>query len=234
MTKSKAYYQAYLVLDCLSDEEYSLIPQELLDDIKSKMEVDPTIKIDSSIPLEKQKIDEKAYDVLEKVIKAIERNYGKDAIDNPNKYATNVKKRKKNDDDEVSIGEESSRKKPTPKPTLEVERESSTVQERRFKELQTENLKLQGIIKALEEENKKIEKARELFVDYKEVLTLKDVRIKKLSDEVDELKKSNAELNSYIQKVPKVLRKIFIRDYQKTLPIPSNSEGVVIKIDESK
>ena len=28
MTKSKAYYQAYLVLDCLSNEEYSLIPKD--------------------------------------------------------------------------------------------------------------------------------------------------------------------------------------------------------------
>ena len=88
MTKPKAYYQAYLVIQCLSKEEYSLIPKELLDEIKSKMEVDESIVVDKAIPLEKQKIDDKAYDILDRVIKAIEKKYGADAIDNPNKYAT--------------------------------------------------------------------------------------------------------------------------------------------------
>ena len=90
MTKPKAYYPAYLVLQCLSKEEYSLIPKDLLDEIKNKMEVDETIKVDSTIPLEKQKIDEKAYDILDRVIRAIERQYGSDAIDNPEKYAEKV------------------------------------------------------------------------------------------------------------------------------------------------
>ena len=90
MTKAKAYYQAFLVLKCLSKEEYSLIPKRLLDEITSKMEQDPNITVDSTIPLEEQKIDEKAYDILDRVIKAIERAYGSDAIDNPEKYATSV------------------------------------------------------------------------------------------------------------------------------------------------
>ncbi len=212
MTKAKAYYQAYLVLDCLSKEEYSLIPKELLEEIKLKMEPDPDIKVDSSIALEKQKIDEKTYDILDRVIKAIERAYGSDAIDNPEKYATDTQKQEKKEKqqpiEEIDLGIEVEEKKPN----IKAEKAPENA-----KDLKEENLKLHNIIKALEEENKKISEAKTLYYDYKEVVAKKDERIRALKQENDALKRNNEELIETIQKVPKLVRKIFIKDYQKML-----------------
>ncbi len=209
MTKGKAYYQAYLVLDCLSEEEYSLIPNELLEGIKMKMEEDPEIKVDSSVPLEKQKIDEKTYDILDRVIKAIERAYGADAIDNPEKYAiVNEEETKKQDKaEEFDLDIEFEEKPKTKKDKVPEN----------AKELKEENLKLHNIIKALEEENQKISEAKELYYDYKEVVAKKDEKIRGLRMEIEALKKSNDELHEMIEKMPKLLRNIFIKDYQKML-----------------
>jgi len=209
LTKGKAYYQAYLVLDCLSEEEYSLIPNELLEEIKMKMEEDPEIKVDSSVPLEKQKIDEKTYDILDRVIKAIERAYGADAIDNPEKYAiVNEEETKKQDKaEEFDLDIEFEEKPKTKKDKVPEN----------AKELKEENLKLHNIIKALEEENQKISEAKELYYDYKEVVAKKDEKIRGLRMEIEALKKSNDELHEMIEKMPKLLRNIFIKDYQKML-----------------
>ena len=213
MTKPKAYYQAYLVLDCLSKEEYSLIPKSLLDEITSKMEKDDSIKVDKTIPLEKQKIDEKTYDILDRVIRAIEKAYGKDAIDNPEKYAKI---------DEIEVDLEPPKKenvKPQnnnnfAKPNDNRQNDNSR---KRLRELEDENIRLKGIISALEEENKKIDKAKELFIDYKEVVSKKDSKIKELNEEINELKKANSELHSQIESLPKLVRKIFIKDDVKML-----------------
>jgi len=213
MTKPKAYYQAYLVLDCLSKEEYSLIPKSLLDEITSKMEKDDSIKVDKTIPLEKQKIDEKTYDILDRVIRAIEKAYGKDAIDNPEKYA-------KIDEIEVDI-EPPKKENVKPqnnnnfaKPNDNRQNDNSR---KRLRELEDENIRLKGIISALEEENKKIDKAKELFIDYKEVVSKKDSKIQELNEEINELKKANSELHSQIESLPKLVRKIFIKDDVKML-----------------
>lgn len=213
MTKPKAYYQAYLVLDCLSKEEYSLIPKSLLDEITSKMEKDDSIKVDKTIPLEKQKIDEKTYDILDRVIRAIEKAYGKDAIDNPEKYA-------KIDEIEVDI-EPPKKENVKPqnnnnfaKPNDNRQNDNSR---KILRELEDENIRLKGIISALEEENKKIDKAKELFIDYKEVVSKKDSKIQELNEEINELKKANSELHSQIESLPKLVRKIFIKDDVKML-----------------
>lgn len=213
MTKPKAYYQAYLVLDCLSKEEYSLIPKSLLDEITSKMEKDDSIKVDKTIPLEKQKIDEKTYDILDRVIRSIEKAYGKDAIDNPEKYA-------KIDEIEVDI-EPPKKENVKPqnnnnfaKPNDNRQNDNSR---KKLRELEDENIRLKGIISALEEENKKIDKAKELFIDYKEVVSKKDSKIQELNEEINELKKANSELHSQIESLPKLIRKIFIKDDVKML-----------------
>lgn len=206
MTKSKAYYQAYLVIGCLSKAEYNLIPKELLEEIKSKMEVDESIKVDKTIPLEKQKIDEKTYDILDRVISSIEKAYGKDAIDNPGKYQEEAKK--KNDNEKVfefEIGET--------QPIVKNEKEKALGQgplnTYNEKELKEENLKLKGIINALEAENKKIEEAKELYYDYKEIVAKKDNLIDELKTENESLKKSQEELKTMLDRIPKLVRKIF-------------------------
>ena len=213
MTKAKAYYQAYLVLDCLSQEEYSLIPKDMLRDIESKMERDPEIVVDSTIPLEKQKIDEKTYDILDKVIRAIERAYGKDAIDNPEKYAKldeePPKKVNVNQPVEIEVDDFT-----MPPPKKEPNKPSSSDN---INELKAENIKLHGIIDALEAENKKIEEAKALFMDYKEVMAQKDEKIRQLTAENSDLRRNNDELHQSIESMPKIVRKIFLKDVQRLL-----------------
>ena len=202
MTKPKAYYQAYLVIKCLSKEEYSLIPKVLLDEIESKMEKDDSIYVNPTIPLEKQKIDEKTYDILDKVINAIEKNYGKDAIDNPEKYA----KIEEKDDDDIFADTEPKAKK-----------EGNLSTSNKVSELENENIRLKGIITALEEENKKIDEAKNLFNEYKTLVASKDKKIKLLNDEIIVLKNNNQALYDDLNKVPKLVRKIFVKDDIKRL-----------------
>ena len=77
LTKEKSLYQVKLILDYLPEEEYKLIPQDLINYVEDNFEYDENITIDPSIPLEKQKLDNKTYDFLEKMMKKIERNKAK-------------------------------------------------------------------------------------------------------------------------------------------------------------
>ena len=52
MTKEKAYYQAYLILEKLPKEEYELIPEKILDEIKSKMEYEAIKSYEQAIKIE--------------------------------------------------------------------------------------------------------------------------------------------------------------------------------------
>ena len=72
ISKAKALYQVKLILDYLPDEEYKLIPKETIEYIDNNFEYDENFSIDPKIPLEKQKIDGKAYEMLDKIVKATE------------------------------------------------------------------------------------------------------------------------------------------------------------------
>lgn len=74
LTKAKAMYQVWLVIEGLSEKEKKLIPKELIDEIKNTMEIDESISIDFSIPLEKQINDEKVWKTLDNIIKKVEAN----------------------------------------------------------------------------------------------------------------------------------------------------------------
>ena len=78
MTKEKALYQTKLILDCLPSQEYDLIPKDLIEYIKTNMEYDKNIKIDPNIEIEEQDIDEKTYQMLDKILKRVETNLQKD------------------------------------------------------------------------------------------------------------------------------------------------------------
>ena len=201
MTKPHAYYEAYLVLQCLSKTEYNLIPKSLLDEITSKMEKDDSIKIDPSIPLEKQKLSEKTYGILDKVINAIEKEYGKDAIDHP-ENVTVKEDIKKDADIEIDLSNNDFKPQADPKSSSK---------------LQEENFKLQGIIETLKKENEKVGKAKELVLDYKGLVEKKDMEIEKLKEQVTKLQGDNADLYNQIQQVPRIFRKIFIKDDVKLL-----------------
>ena len=55
-TKAKSLYQVKLILECLPEEEYKLIPEETINYIEDNFEYDENIAIDPNIPLEKQNI----------------------------------------------------------------------------------------------------------------------------------------------------------------------------------
>ena len=68
-----------------------------------------------------------------------------------------------------------------------------------------ENIKLKDLIKKLEKENSKLPKAKKLLEEYQKVLKQKYNQIK-------ELKEKNSYLYEYIDNIPKLIRKIFIKE----------------------
>ena len=209
MTKAKSYYEAYLVLQCLSEVEYNLIPKDLLYEITSRMEKDDSIKIDPSIPLEKQKLSEKTYDILDRVINAIEKAYGKDAIDHPEDVVVEKKddtRRNKVTVEEIDLDYDAPQK-----PSYDYSRD---VPDSKLKE---ENIRLKNIIESLKQENAKVGMAKDLVIDYKNLVKKQELEISKLKEQVTKLQGDNADLNEQIQKFPKIIRRIFIKDDVKLL-----------------
>lgn len=169
LTKAKALYQVKLILDYLPKEEYELISKETINYIEENFEYDENIKIDPSIPLENQKIDDKAYEMLETIIKNAEKNKSTSNTSEISQYIKSVKESNKNYDAKI------------------------------------ENIKLKNIVELLKKENEKIPKAKVLLEEYKIALKQKDI-------EIERLKENNQNLYECIQKIPRVLRKIFIKD----------------------
>ena len=101
LTKAKALYQVKLILDYLPKEEYELIPKETINYIEENFEYDEKIKIDPSIPLENQKIDDKAYELLEKIINNAENNKSKSNTNDISQYIESVKESNKNYDAKI-------------------------------------------------------------------------------------------------------------------------------------
>lgn len=174
LTKAKALYQVKLILDYLPKEEYELIPQETIEYIEDNFEYDENISIDPTIPLEKQKIDDKAYELLEKIVEQTKKTKEKTNDKEISKYLEQVKKSNENFN------------------------------------IQIENIKLKNIIETLEKENEKIPKAKQLVEEYKEILKQKDI-------EIENLKENNKYLYECNQKIPKFIRKFFIKEDIKLL-----------------
>ncbi len=72
------------------------------------------------------------------------------------------------------------------------------------------NIRLKKLVQTLKNENSKIPKAKELISEYKEVLKQKD-------KEIENLKKNNQDLYNGIQRLPKIIRKIFLKDLELKL-----------------
>ena len=172
VSKAKALYQVKLILDYLPEEEYKLIPKETIEYIEDNFEYDENFSIDPNIPLEKQKIDDKAFEMLDKIVKSAE--------------MTKKENKSIKNDEMVSY--------------LKDIRESNRNYNARI-----ENIRLKNLVEILKKENSKIPKAKDLLSDYKDALKQKE-------DEIARLKKNNQDLYEYIQKIPKFLRKIFIKN----------------------
>ena len=162
ISKEKALYQVKLILDYLPKEEYSLISQETIDYIEDNFEYDENFTINPSIPLENQKIDDKAFEILDRIIKETEKN--------------------KQDESSIYVKEENQ----------EID-------------MKTENIRLKNIIKSLEKENMKIPKVKSLLEEYK-------IALKQRDNEILNLKEKNKQLYDSLHKIPKILRKIFIKE----------------------
>ncbi len=167
LPKAKAIYQVKLILDYLPEEEYKMIPQEIIDYIEDNFEYDENFTINPSIPLENQKIDDKAYELLDKIVK--------------------------------SVG--------STKESIQIKNNSKTDEyiESNNTDIEKENIRLNNLIEMLKVENSKIPKVKDLLEEYKIALKQKD-------DEILNLKAKNKELYDSLQKIPKILRKIFIKE----------------------
>ena len=172
ISKAKALYQVKVILDYLPEDEYKLIPKETLDYIEDNFEYYENFTIDPSIPLEKQKIDDKAYEILDKIVKSAETNK------KANKSINNAKM----------------------EAYLQMVRESNKNYNARI-----ENIRLKNLVELLKNENSKIPKARDLLSEYKDALKQKDY-------EIEKLKKNNQDLYECIQGLPKIIKKLFIKN----------------------
>ena len=173
LSKSKALYQVKLILDYLPEEEYRLIPKETIEYIENNFEYDENFSIDPKIPLEKQKIDDKVFGMLDKIVKSAE------MTKKENKSIKNAEM--------VSY--------------LKEIRESNQNYDARI-----ENIRLKNLVEMLKKENSKIPKAKDLLSDYKDALKQKEY-------EIEKLKKNNQDLYNCIQGLPKIIKKLFIKDF---------------------
>ena len=173
ISKAKALYQVKLILDYLPEEEYKLIPKETIEYIDNNFEYDENFSIDPKIPLEKQKIDGKAYEMLDKIVKATEATKRENRLQDSakmNAYIQEVKESNQNYNAKI------------------------------------ENVRLKNLVETLKKENSKIPKAKDLLSDYKNALKQKE-------DEIEKLKKNNQDLYNCIQGLPKIIKKLFIKDF---------------------
>ena len=169
LSKAKALYQVKLILDYLPQEEYDLIPQKTIDYIEENFEYDENITINPDIPLENQNIDDKTYDLLDKIINQAEKYTKKQESTEIDEYIKSVKESNANFENSI------------------------------------ENIRLKKLVEVLQKENSKIPKAKDLLQNYKDELSEKN-------DEIQKLQKDNENLVIMIKKIPKFIRKIFIKE----------------------
>ena len=74
----------------------------------------------------------------------------------------------------------------------------------------SENLKLKQLVENLMVNSDKVDDAKQLVIDYRQVLTNKDDEIIKLKEQLSSVQKDNEDLISMINKVPSFFRKLFI------------------------
>lgn len=153
LSKRKMLYQVKLILDYLPEEEYRLIPQDIINYIENNYEYDENIKINPNIPLEKQSIDDKTYEMLNKIEKQTLNNT-KD-IDN---YIEKVEKENKEFNikienaklkNKLELLEKENERIPKAKALLEEYNSALKQKETEIKILKEENQKLNNYIQRI-------------------------------------------------------------------------------------
>lgn len=180
MTKEKALYQVKVILDYLPRDEYELISHKTIEYIDENYEFDERFQLDPNIPLHKQNISEKAYDVLKKIVKEIESN----TISRSDTKADNM-----NRGDDVN--------------ELQIAK--------------NEKIRLDELVEALKVETNKVEQAKQLTTEYRQVLIDKDAEVSELKEQISSLQKDNENLIYMLNKLPVFLKKLFLGKEYKLL-----------------
>ncbi len=187
LSKEKAMYQTWLIIEGLSKKEKSLISTDLLNEIKNTMEKDENIKIDFSIPLEKQKLDTKTWSMLGKVMKSAERNGYK----KPKKMVENVEETYNNG-----------------KGTNNFEMENENIET-----IKLENIKLaQELSQTKENVRELIAGYKKAFEDSQAENAKLRQDYEVSENEVEKLKQDCKELIQMFDRIPGFIRKIFVKD----------------------
>lgn len=165
LSKEKSLYQVKLILDYLPEEEYKMIPQDLIDYVEDNFEYDENITIDPSIPLEKQKLDEKTYDFLEKMMKKVDRTKSKVSKNEVKEYVQKVKRENEKFDDKLEIVrlqeiienyKKENSKLPKAKELIEEYQELIDKKEKEIEKLKEENKKYYEYIEKIPKFVKKV------------------------------------------------------------------------------
>lgn len=201
LTKAKAMYQTWLIIEGLSYKERELISKELLDEIQNTMEVDESIKIDFDIPLEKQKLDSKTWSMLEKVMQSAEQN-GYERRKGIRKSASHSELMRR-----VDRPENVRRKAPV---VRAEEREGAERQNKdaliTLERIKNENVRLTQELQKFKEDSKV------LLADYKDAF-------EKSQEENEKLKQDCESLIETFHKIPGFIRNVFIKDKKVKLLI---------------
>lgn len=177
-------YQTWLIIEGLPDEEKSLISVELLDEIQNTMEQDDSIKIDFSIPLEKQELDTKTWSMLNKIMKSVNKNGYKKSRKISEKYLNNSNASKETSDYKIN--------------------------EDYIEKIKIENTQLlQELSKTKENVRVLITGYKKAYEDSKR----ENVRLRKeCENEIKELKQSCNDVIQMFDMIPRIVRRIFVKD----------------------
>ena len=172
LNKEKVLYQVKLILECLPDFEYKMIPKEKLDYIEKNYEYDENIKINPNLPLEEQDIDEKTYEMLDEIVKSIESSNSEwvdDSENIVNKEENNALKNENiNLKNIIENLKEENKKIPKAKELLEEYKEALSLREEEIEKLKKDNQELYNSLKKVPSVFRKI------FLKENDVKLLKD------------------------------------------------------------
>lgn len=184
LSKEKAMYQTWLIIEGLPHEEKSLISVELLDEIQNTMEQDDSIKIDFSIPLEKQELDTKTWSMLNKIMKSVNKNGYKKSRKISEKYLNNSNVSKETSD--YKINEDYIEK---------IKLENTQLLQELSKTKENVRVLITGYKKAYEDSKKE------------------NVRLRKeCENEINKLKQSCNDVIQMFDMIPRIIRRIFVKD----------------------
>lgn len=184
MINSSLLYELKLKLDYLEEDEYSKISKDVIGYIEDNAKYDEKIKAPSKAKLKKNGLENEDLKLIEKILKQIDKS----------------KKNKLKIKDEPKISKQ-----------YIDEYLSKIKKDNEVRNLKIEVYRAKALIEKLEDENKKIDQAKNLLEEYNKLIKGYEVKISKLKDE-------NTMLNLYMKKIPRLVKNIFVgRRDQKLL-----------------